>query len=447
MTCAYSACFVSLWGISILAIPVCIVVFILGGLSPNPVISVTTNVLAALLVFFALYTRLWPGVKHQIRAGVFPLSLWDRSPATEADFILACQNAARAGQLRVVSHGWSFYLAKMRAAGNRVWTLNYTGQKDDGAWRAGTTIKEVKEALAAKGRTLPTNPTMEFASLGSWIATCSHGHPGTKTVDRDWIETARVLHVETGEISTDGPVELLAKFGTNAPEGKYVVLDVRVATVKDAMLERFVKRVESVDDTRWWMEATHLRLMFIGTAGPLGITWSSTNTTEGKHMHPHTCSVFCFWFTADCLPTLPGAWLGNLKRFEGYGKLSHANSSINPTFFPIFTIWGQICCVYNLELFVPWAPNATQLAAVVADIAAFHRENLGRTELRMDRSTVYFDISLRAVHKFTLYFRMLRKDHGILGAAQHSGKYRMDSLYPLEELSPFAAIRPVQTNV
>ena len=64
MTCAYSACFVGLWGISILAVPVCVVVFIIGGLSPDPVISVTTNVLAALLVFFALYTRLWPGVKH-----------------------------------------------------------------------------------------------------------------------------------------------------------------------------------------------------------------------------------------------------------------------------------------------------------------------------------------------------------------------------------------------
>jgi hypothetical protein len=33
--------------------------------------------------------------------------------------------------------------------------------------------------------------------------------------------------------------------------------------------------------------------------------------------------------------------------------------------------------------------------------------------------------------------------HGIKSAAQHSGKYRMTSLYPIQEISPVAALRPV----
>jgi len=446
MTLAYSARFVSFWGVSIVAMPLIPVAFVVGGLSSDPGTAIVMNVFAAFLMLFAAYTRFWPGVKHQIRAGVFPLSLADRTPTTEEDFIYACQNAVKAGKLCVVSHGWSFYLAKMRAKGNRVWTLKYTGRNDNGAWKSGTTIADVKKALAIKGLTLPANPSMEFASLGSWIATCSHGHPGTETVDHEWIETARVLHVETNTISEDGPVQLMAKFG-NKLQGTHVVLDVKLAVVEDAMLERAVQRVSNVKDATWWLSGTHVRLMFIGTAGPLGVVWNSTtNTAEGKNMHPHCCSKFCFWFSADCLPTLPGAWLGNLKRFEGYGKLSDANSSINPPFYPIFSIWGQICCVYNLELFVPRTPNEKELFHMVNDIHAFHRKHLGRTELRMDSSTIYFDISLRSVHKFELYFRMLHNKHGITCAAQHSGKYRMSSLLPLTEISPCAAIRPVQST-
>ena len=443
MTLAYTTWFAGVWGVSILAIPSIPVLFVVAALSTDPAVTAVTGTTATLLLAFALYTRYWPRIKHQIRAGVFPLSLCDYMPTTEAEFTTACLNAYRKGTLTVVSHGWSFYLAKRRATGNRVWTLRYTGQTETGAWKSGTTIKQLKKALAKKGRTVAVNPTMEFASLGSWIATCSHGHPGSDTVDTDWIETARVLHVETGEISEDGPVELMAKFGTKDLEGKHVVIDVKVATVKNVYVERFARRIDTIEATTWWMAGTHVRLMFIGTAGPLGIVWNSTNTIEGKHMHPHRCSVFCFWFTADCLQALPGAWLGDLNRFQGYATLANANASINPPFYPIFSIWGQLCCVYNLELFVPWTPNATQLASVVADIHAFHRKYYGRTELRMDSTTVYIDISLRSIAKFKLYFGMLFMKHGIKSAAQHSGKYRMTSISPLKEISPVAAVRPV----
>lgn len=446
MSCAYSTWFVSVWSVSIVAIPLIPTLYVIGLLSSEPAVTAVTSALASLLVLFALYTRYWPRIKHQIRAGVFPLSLCDRMPVTEAGFILACREAAKHGTLKVVSHGWSFYLAKRRATGKRVWTLKYTGLKDNGAWKSGTTISQVKKALAKQNLTFAANPTMEYASLGSWIATCSHGHPGTETVGIDWVETARVLDVETGEIAVDGPVELLAKFGTKELEGKHVVLDVRLNTVRNVMLERFARRIDTIESTTWWMAGTHVRIMFIGTAGPLGIVWNGpTNDIKGKEMHPHCCGAFCFWWTVDCRPSLPCASLGDLRRFDGVGTLDTSNSTINPPFYPIFSIWGQLCCVYNLELFVPWTPNATQLASVVADIYAFHRKHLGRTEMRMDRTTVYFDISLRSLAKFELYFGMLFMQHNLKTAAQHSGKFRMADLSPLREISPAAAIRPVKS--
>ena len=446
-TFAFSTTFASIWGVSILAIPL-IPVLIVGGLtSSQPRVSVVSFVLAGLLLAFSLYTRFWPHIKHQIRAGVFPFSLCDHMPTTEDQFKAACMAAAKKGKLTVVSHGWSFYLSKMRATGYRVWTLKYTGrQPKGGAWKSGTTIRQVKKALAAEFLALPVNPSMEYASIGSCIATCSHGHPGKQTEMHEWVEMARVLHVETGEVSEDSYRELVTKFGNKDLEGKHVVLDVKVKTVPDVKLERFARRVDNEEATRWWMAGTHIRLLFIGVAGPLGIVWNKlvAPEDENKHYHPHTCSTFCFWLTADCLPTLPGSWLGDLSRFDGYATLSNANSSINPTFYPIFSIWGQICCVYNLELFVPWIPTAKQLYALIDDIHDFHRKYYGRTELRMDHNTVYIDISLRSIAKIELYFGMLSMRHCIKRAAQHSGKFRMASIAPLTEIHPTAALRPLK---
>ena len=102
-----------------------------------------------------------------------------------------------------MSHGWSFYLSKMRATGNRVWTLKYVGKMDDERWKSGTALIKVKEELAKQDppMALAHSPTMEFASLGSWIATVAHGHPGTKTPDDIfcWVERARVLDVKNGK--------------------------------------------------------------------------------------------------------------------------------------------------------------------------------------------------------------------------------------------------------
>lgn len=452
----YCTSFALPWIFSILAIPACIL--LLGysivwampqadeNVHAHPVQYVVGFVFTTLLLSFVLYTRYWPRVKNQIRAGVWPLSLCDPMPTTEDDLIFECCNAHAKGKLTVVSHAWSFYLAKKRATGRRVWTLKYTGQMPNMRWKSGTTLLAVKNELAKAGKTFPHSPTMEYASLGSWIATSSHGHPGTETAGSifNWLSNARVLHVPSGSITEDGPIELLQKFGTCALEGQYLVLDVLLNPISNVTVVRGARVIESVHDCKYWLSGTHVRIMFIGYFGALGIVWNRSDNIEGLHEHPHCCAPFCFWLTVDAFATIPCAWIGNLRRFDGYATLGNANASINPPFYPIFSIWGQICCIYNCEIFVPWTPSPSQLLELVNDITELHRKIGGRTELRLDEYAVYFDMSFNSPAKITKYFRMLCECHGVEKAAQHPGKYRMKCMRPLKELGVAAVHRPVR---
>ena len=464
MTWVYSTWFSTLWCVSILAIPgtIVLLVYSITWAVPHAHNSTLPDDLDAheirysigflftvLLAYFALYTRYWPRVKHQIRAGVFPFSFCDPMPVTEDEFIRACGEAHAKGKLTVVSHAWSFYLAKTRATGRRVWTLKYVGQKANGRWKSGTALIQVKKELAAQdpSMTLSHSPTMEFASLGSWIATIAHGHPGTETTGDifNWLTSARVLHVASKKITDDGPVELLQKFGTRALEGQYVVLDVDINPVPNVRVVRGARVIEGVDDCEYWLAGTHVRIMFIGYFGALGFVWNRSDDIDGLHEHPQLCAPFCFWLTVDAFATIPCAWIGNLRRFDGYATLANANGSINPPFYPIFSVWGQICCIYNCEIYVPMTPTATQLLAIVEDIRALHRKIGGRTEMRLDNHTVYFDMSFSSVANFTKYFTMLYQSHGVRSAAQHPGKFRMDSMAPLKEIGVAAAHRPVKS--
>jgi len=377
--------------------------------------------------------------------------MFDPAPKKTGEFIAACIKANQnEGKLCVVSHAWSFYLAKRRAVGNRVWTLRFTGQKNDGSWRSGTTIAQIKKTLENKNKTFASSPTMEYASIGSWIATLSHGHPGTITALKETVEWAIVLNLLNYNTEQRTPQELLAIFGSSTLRTSYVVISVKIATVENEMVERFAFKVDSINAVDKWIRGEYVRIMFIGTAGPLGIVWNKKsvfNRNGTKHMHPHCCGAFCFWLTVDCLPSLPCASLGDLTRFDGFGTLSTANSSINPPFYPIFSIWGQICCVYNLELLIPIQPDATKLYSIVTEISNFHKNYTGRTELRMNNDTLFLDISMRSIAKLKLYFGMLFTKFKIDRAAQHPGKFTLDDLSPIKNIEASVAMRPLSGSI
>ena len=260
-------------------------------------------------------------------------------------------------------------------------------------------------------------------------------------------ETVAESREDTDRVTVDTPTDLLQKFGTRGgTAAEYVILDVKIKSVRNVMLERFALKVESVDDAEFFLNGTHVRLMFIGAFGAVSIVWNRVPEGEsiaGKEMHPHCGGAFCFWLTIDAFATCACAWIGDVRRFDGVGRLDAANGTINPTFRPIFSVFGQMCCVYNLELFISMKTlSPTRLLGIVEDVRAFHKKYGGRTELRLDDVTLFLDLSLGAVYKFELYFKMLVK-LGISRAAQHPGKFRMNSLEPIKEVSTSSALRPL----
>jgi len=444
--------------------PLAIVVFTLiaavAEIRSSTVAVVLLTVFATtLLIWWAIY-YVGPRVKHAVRAGACPMCIFgaDVYPRTESELVSACVAAYANGDLVVVSHAWSFYLAKRRARGSRVWTLEYTGSLGDGFWACGTSIETAKEALAAQGRAFSTFPTMSFASLGSWISSVSHGHPGRKSPEGgplSWVAAARVLDAKTGIVTTDSSTELMRKFGStvasNRPtNARYVVLAVKINSVPNIVLERFVRKMESVADADWWLKGEHLRILFVGSYGSLGFVWNAVplgQSTTDKHWHPHICGSFCFWATVDALAATPFGRVGDLSRFDGYATLDGANASINDAsaFGPMLAIWGQVCAIYNAELFLSVTAVTPELIhTLILILERFHSDYGGRFELRVDGNVLCVDISLRSLQRLSTLFGVLHKA-GFESAAQHPGKFLVASLSPLTEVNLFDVFAPPST--
>jgi len=229
------------------------------------------------------------------------------------------------------------------------------------------------------------------------------------------------------------------------------------AIVEDVVVERFVNVVDSEGALAEWRSGKHIRLMFVSRHNrSLGIRWSSPKNGEidkKKHWHPHMGSKFDFWWTSDVAAALPcyPCYAQDMKRYEGYAKLGDANSGINPTFWPILTIWPQLFSVINLELFIPMEASILGsnrwLFKLIQSLQNFHYEHGGRTELRIakDDTILYLDISLRSLKSMTEYFTTLKKEHAIERAAQHAGKYVMSGIRPLKEISVASVFRPLST--
>jgi hypothetical protein len=214
----YSCSYSSIWCLAILAVPLIPIMVVLAIMTQSTPLRWLYSTLGLLFLFYALYTRAWPYIRTQIRAGVWPMSVFDEMPTTERDLILSCRKAQKRGTLRIVGQAWSFYLGKRSAKGVRVWTIRYTGQKQNGRWRSGTPADNVILKLAEENSTLAQTPSLGGITIGSWIATCVHGHSGREDQSHlfNWLVSARVLHIESGVITDDPPTVLLDKFGSRA---------------------------------------------------------------------------------------------------------------------------------------------------------------------------------------------------------------------------------------
>lgn len=444
-----------------------------GTTSPSEVVVAAV---VSILAVFGIWTRLWPNVKHRVRAGVLYSSFCtDAFPTTEEDLIKESIAAYERGNGKVttVSHGWTFYLQKESAPGPRVWTTQFVGPASSPSqasppltWNSGTTLVQVKKAFVDQGLTIIDSPSMEWLSLGSWIASSSHGHPGTKSGSASplaWVAQARVLDCETQQVTEDDEAMLFAKFHSgNADLTRYTILTVsfkREVLLKNIVVQRFATRLDTPAALDEWKRGQYMRLSFVSRhRRTLGIVWNTpTNNkvelSERYHMHPHTCSRFCFWNHSDVDSVLPcncGGFAERNERYDGYAQLSEAYSGINPTFLPLQTMIPQLIGVYNTELFVPVTStklgDTNWLFELIIKLEDFHYTLGGRTELRIapDSTVLFLDLSIRSIASMRRYRRVLF-EYGLTKAAQHPGKWvSEDGIEPLEEKSVAAVFRSLE---
>lgn len=474
MTFAYSCLFVGTWMCGFVGLAM-FLPLLAWTIVQSIILSKPDTVLIAisgvvfLIAVFGVWTRLWPTIKHQIRAGVFPASLFtDVFPLNEEELVKHCMNNFQNGFVNIVSHGWSFYLKKKPPGTSNVWTTRFKGRVDMDSyipivWKSGTDLKTLKKDLSSIGRTLLDTPSMEWLSLGSWIVSCSHGHPGLKSPSLSplhWVNTARVLDCETGKITSDDETTLFAKFHSTAShKSKYVILTVelkKTAIIEDKIIQRRAFLIENATDLDRWKQGALVRLMFVSRhRRSLGIVWNPPErtpikTTSRYHMHPHICSRIAFWQHSDLNSALP-IWCcfgENLDAYDGFAKASEALSGINPDFYPFQTVWPHVFCVYNLELFCPLPAstlgNTDWLFKLIKQLEEWHWKNGGRTELRLsaDNSVLFLDLSTRSVSSMSNYFELLYAN-AIKSAAQHSGKFVTESINPLKEVTVSAVMRPL----
>lgn len=315
MTFAYSCCFVSIWLTGLAGL-----VFLLpviGWFSiqtafegVNPFL-VTTLIVVCVLAVFGAWTRFWPTLKHRIRAGVLFEGLFsDAFPTTEEELMELSMKAYKVGKggglgVTTVSHGWSFFLQKESAPGPRIWTTRFKGAVDEDefiprVWKAGTALADVKKNFKNVGRTMLDSPSMEWLSLGSWICSSSHGHPGALSSSPSplhWVKRARVLDCETRQITDDDEATLYSKFhSSTSKKTRYVILTVEIkaeSIVEDSIVQRFATRIETPDRLNEWRRGNHVRLMFVSrhTEMPwyrldVSNEWKSESDSQVPHASP-----------------------------------------------------------------------------------------------------------------------------------------------------------------
>lgn len=479
MTFAYSCCFVSIWltGLAglILLLPIIIWFSIQTAFEGVNPFLVTTLIVVCVLALFGAWTRFWPTLKHRIRAGVLFEGLFsDAFPTTEEELVELSMKAYKGGKggglgVTTVSHAWSFFLQKKSAPGPRIWTTRFKGAVDEDeyiprVWKAGTALADVKKNFKNVGRTMLDSPSMEWLSLGSWICSSSHGHPGALSPSPSplhWVKRARVLDCETRQITDDDEAVLYAKLhSSTSKKTRYVILTVEIkadSIVEDSIVERFATRIDSPSRLEAWLKGTHIRLMFVSRhRRSLGIVWSSpengvVDVTKTKHMHPHCCSRFSFNCHSDVDAAHPcNCWdFGEkLIAYAGYAKLSGAYSGINPDFLPLQTMLAQILTVYNTEVFCPLsasqAGNVQWLFELIIKLEDHLYLNGGRVELRVsaENRILFLDLSTRNLDSTRYFFKILHR-HGIETAAQHTGKFICDTILPIREVPIAAVFRPL----
>jgi hypothetical protein len=450
MTIKYDVLYVVVWTSGILAIPASIglltwLIFIVAPPSEDDH-TVRVVVLAISVLMLVAWTAglRRHGIRVLVRAGAFPaLCKGDRYPHDELEFRQAVLDITKEKNKipAIVGSGWGFFLKRYGPSAPRIFTHNFKGPVagESNRFHAGTTIYAVnKHILKTTGKTLPSHPTMDFISVGSWVSAGNHGNDGDAQTTNA-IDTVTVLDMNSNVASRVGYLQARRLFDSDF-EGKFAVLDVSLNSVENKLVQKrgiLVKDAQSAAD--WLAPGAALRLLFVGAARDYGIGLRFENPyNDDTHSDPHCCSTICQFLQLDVLSVF-GGWHERMDKYNGKCTLYQANRW-TPAIFPIMNIGLILSGILNFEIFfrLPGALDGNTLFKFMSSAIRMHKKLGGRSEIRYGQpganTVVHWDISLRR-HQFPNAFNLLKNTLKVSTVAVHPGKCDVADTAPCQRVT------------
>lgn len=457
MTWAYSAYFATIWSSAVLAIPAAIAlgawVIIIITQSADDDDADTRALLwwqIPTLVVLLLWTTLLRlhGPRVLLRAGAWPaICTSDLKPSgNDVDQLVAdLRNDGRV--LNAVGSGWGYFLYRRGPPSPRLFLHRFTGlikeEKGEGyqLWAGGTTIATVARALLESNppRVFPSHPTMDYISLGSWMACANHGNGGDSNEGSSALfKFARVYDMKTRELLTVKDYIQLRRLFDLEPRGKScVILAVAInlnATVSNVDLQKSGILIKTPQDASEWLRVgAVLRVLFLGRARQqaIGLRWDYYTGKEEDvtHRDPHFGSRFCQFLQVDVCSVIGGR-NEPMENFNGVTTRYHANRWM-PTVYPVQTLAVVLTGHINFEVIFT-LPGRTlsgeTLFELLEKLYAMHARIGGRSEVRygelLPTTPIFLDMSLR--HSFNQVFDILNSQPFYVGkVALHIGKHQV----------------------
>ena len=367
-----------------------------------------------------------------------------RAPRSEAEVLaIFRQTPSRTP----VGSGWNAYLQRQAPArpvhlhlfyNTEPFSKMYGAFKSEHWWRAGTTIGTVAAYYKIKNKAFGSLPSLESATLGSWIWSGSHGSSGNAGVSStDVFKYVRFLTV-SGDVHT-------VTYKDFEKDTCIVILHVSFDFRKLVPNMWLHKRAIPIDPTRpfhgvdEWLRPSYQRAIFVGKR-IIGLQWSTSKMgpEEFEHRDPHCCSRVCLWVRTDPCNAACGCCWKPLQNYASRVQLYDVNRFVPPVWrFSLLALVG--CGHYNCEIFckVPTgADPKTFFSTLVQRCYAAHSKSGGRTELRYNGRTVFVDVAA-PMGGFDNIFNVL-ENLGVKQYALHEGKFQWVAHTNMKKVTPKA---------
>ena len=436
MSIQYDIFYVLVWGSAVLAIPTAVGLFVwlVSAVPHDHDHAVRIGILSVCIVLLVAWTVILRNHSFRvlIRAGAFPaLCRGDASPSDELElrqFVVECMKENH-NPPSVVGAGWAAFLKRFGPKAPRLFTHNFAGQHDTNTrlWKSGGTIARVQKHFKKQGVTLPHFPTMDFISIGSWVACANHGNMGDASPPmEDVIASVVVLNMVDNTTQTLDYRTARALFDSG-DHSNHMVLYVEFVSVPDVDVQKrgIIVRDEA-GAAEWLQPGARLRMLFLGAARSyaIGLRWEAPYS-DTTHRDPHFGTICCGWLQTDVCSVLCG-WNESMSVYNGKSSLSNANRW-TPPIYPIMNILLICSGLRNFEILVPLGRvlDATTFARMLREFINMHQTVGGRCEIRYGRlqadTILYLDFSL--TRGFERPFHILHERFGVRRVALHPGKY------------------------